>query len=39
MDLFSSVIPQQILKHVPLQSIAPEQVYAGAVAQPFRGDC
>ncbi|NIF35252.1 hypothetical protein F3J30_01690 [Enterobacter sp. Tr-810] len=37
MDLFSSVIPQQILKHVPLQSIAPEQVYAGAVAQPFQG--
>ncbi|EMV7411621.1 hypothetical protein AADQ46_005204, partial [Enterobacter soli] len=37
LDLFSSVIPQQILKHVPLQSIAPEQVYAGAVAQPFQG--
>jgi hypothetical protein len=39
MDLFSSIIPKQILKHVPLQSIAPEQVYASAVAQPFRGDC
>ena len=37
LDLFNSVIPQQILKHVPLQSIAPEQVYAGAVAQPFQG--
>lgn len=37
MDLFSSIIPKQILKHVPLQSIAPEQVYAAAVAQPFQG--
>ncbi|MED5729744.1 phage minor head protein [Enterobacter hormaechei] len=26
-----------MLKHVPLQSIAPEQVYASAVAQPFQG--
>ncbi|AHY13559.1 MULTISPECIES: phage minor head protein [Citrobacter] len=37
MDLFSSLIPGQVLKHVPLQSIAPEQVYASAVAQPFQG--
>jgi len=37
LDLFSSIIPQQILKHVPLQSIAPEQVYAAAAAQPFQG--
>lgn len=37
LDLFSSIIPKQILKHVPLQSIAPEQVYAAAVAQPFQG--
>lgn len=37
LDLFSSIIPRQILKHVPLQSIAPEQVYAAAVAQPFQG--
>lgn len=37
MDLFSSLIPGQVLKHVPLQSIAPEQVYAAAVAQPFQG--
>ena len=37
LDLFSSIIPKQILKHVPLQSIAPEQVYASAVAQPFQG--
>ena len=37
MDLFSSIIPMQILQHVPLQSIAPEQVYAAAVAQPFQG--
>ncbi|CZZ05304.1 TPA: hypothetical protein ACHFNM_000797 [Enterobacter hormaechei] len=37
LDLFSSIIPEQILKHVPLQSIAPEQVYAAAVAQPFQG--
>lgn len=36
-DLFSSIIPKQILRHVPLQSIAPEQVYASAVAQPFQG--
>ena len=36
-DLFSSIIPKQILRHVPLQSIAPEQVYAAAVAQPFQG--
>lgn len=28
LDLFSSIIPKQILKHVPLQSIAAEQVYA-----------
>ncbi|WP_410738191.1 phage minor head protein [Citrobacter portucalensis] len=37
MDLFSSIIPKQILKHVPLQSIAPEQVHAAAAAQPFQG--
>lgn len=37
LDLFSSIIPQQILKHFPLQSIAPEQVYAAAAAQPFQG--
>ncbi|MGY6029847.1 phage minor head protein [Phytobacter sp. AG2a] len=37
LDLFSSIIPKQIVKHVPLQSIAPEQVYAAAVAQPFQG--
>ena len=37
LDLFSSIIPKQILRHVPLQSIAPEQVYASAVAQPFQG--
>ena len=37
LDLFNSIIPEQILKHVPLQSIAPEQVYAAAVAQPFQG--
>ncbi|MGT2190532.1 hypothetical protein SPM84_21585 [Enterobacter hormaechei subsp. hoffmannii] len=37
LDLFSSIIPKQILKHVPLQSIAPEQVYAAAAAQPFQG--
>lgn len=37
LDLFSSIIPKQILQHVPLQSIAPEQVYAAAVAQPFQG--
>lgn len=37
LDLFSSIIPKQILKHVPLQSIVPEQVYAAAVAQPFQG--
>ncbi|MDU2488377.1 MAG: hypothetical protein E7D17_12350 [Citrobacter freundii] len=37
LDLFSSIIPKQILTHVPLQSIAPEQVYAAAVAQPFQG--
>ncbi|RXX51656.1 hypothetical protein DD604_02370 [Enterobacter cloacae] len=37
LDLFSSIIPKQILNHVPLQSIAPEQVYAAAVAQPFQG--
>ncbi|WP_150312585.1 phage minor head protein [Enterobacter hormaechei] len=36
-DLFSSIIPKQILQHVSLQSIAPEQVYAAAVAQPFQG--
>jgi len=36
-DLFSSLIPGQVLKHVPLQSIVPEQVYAAAVAQPFQG--
>lgn len=39
LDLFSSIIPEQILKHVPLQSIAPEQVYAAAVAQPFQDAC
>lgn len=37
LDLFSNIIPKQILKHVPMQSIAPEQVYAAAVAQPFQG--
>ena len=37
MDLFSSIIPEQILRHVPLQSIASEQVYAAAAAQPFQG--
>ncbi|ELM7718645.1 hypothetical protein Q2P12_001903 [Escherichia coli] len=37
LNLFSSIIPKQILKHVPLQSIAAEQVYASAVAQPFQG--
>lgn len=37
LDLFSCIIPKQILKHVQLQSIAPEQVYAAAVAQPFQG--
>jgi hypothetical protein len=37
LDLFSSLIPKQILKHVPLQSISPEQVYAAAAAQPFQG--
>lgn len=37
LDMFSSIIPKQILQHVPLQSIAPEQVYAAAVAQPFQG--
>ncbi|WP_368893570.1 hypothetical protein [Kluyvera ascorbata] len=37
LDLFSSIIPKQILQHVPLQSIAPEQVYSAAVAQPFQG--
>lgn len=37
LDLFNSLIPKQILRHIPLQSIAPEQVYAAAVAQPFQG--
>lgn len=37
LDLFNSIIPKDILSHVPLMGISFEQVYAAAIAQPFQG--
>lgn len=36
-QLFTSVIPPQVLVELPLARINPEQVYAAAMARPFQG--
>lgn len=37
LDLFNTIIPKDILSHIPLMGISYEQVYAAAIAQPFQG--
>lgn len=37
LDLFNSIIPKDILSHIPLMGISFEQVYAAAIAKPFQG--
>lgn len=37
LDLFNSIIPNEILERFPLMGISYEQVYAAAIAKPFQG--
>lgn len=36
-DLFNQLLPDVVLKHVALQAITPDQVYAAAASRPFQG--
>ncbi|EMK1731263.1 hypothetical protein V8N76_004569 [Salmonella enterica] len=36
-DLFSAALPEIVLRHLPLQTITPQQLYASAMARPFQG--
>ena len=37
LDLFNQLLPEAVLRHVELQAIAPDQVYAAAASRPFQG--